>query len=249
MKNKFLPYVIFGVPLLIGGFFLYKYMKANKKGQDAPPNIEPDNNVEPSKKSSSKKSGSSGSSGSGSGAKASISKYFPLTKGSRGAKVKEVQEALLSYDANILPTYGADSDYGKETRDAVNKVLGKTTIDSQDDIDAIKKKASENKATAENKAKVEVGNANRLDIAKKLVKIFNESPYAYNFYALNTTSVGKGYYTSDGRSITEGNVIKNKGDKLALSHNTKFTINWDGYIEARDGDKWYYLSPYAFEVK
>jgi hypothetical protein len=29
-KNKILPYVIFGVPLLVGGFFLYKYIKSKK---------------------------------------------------------------------------------------------------------------------------------------------------------------------------------------------------------------------------
>jgi peptidoglycan hydrolase-like protein with peptidoglycan-binding domain len=26
-KNKYLPYVLFGVPLVLGGFFLYKYIK------------------------------------------------------------------------------------------------------------------------------------------------------------------------------------------------------------------------------
>ena len=30
-KNKYLPYIIFGLPILIGGFFLYKYVKSKKE--------------------------------------------------------------------------------------------------------------------------------------------------------------------------------------------------------------------------
>lgn len=34
-KSKILPYVIFGLPLIVGGFFLYKYIKSKKtKGSD-----------------------------------------------------------------------------------------------------------------------------------------------------------------------------------------------------------------------
>jgi hypothetical protein len=41
--NKFLPYLIFGVPLLIGGFFLYKYVKS-KKGGGSDKRVVDDNN-------------------------------------------------------------------------------------------------------------------------------------------------------------------------------------------------------------
>lgn len=30
-KNKYLPYIIFGLPILLGGYFLYKYSKSKKE--------------------------------------------------------------------------------------------------------------------------------------------------------------------------------------------------------------------------
>lgn len=33
-KNKYLPYIIFGLPVLIGGYFLYKYSKSKKTIND-----------------------------------------------------------------------------------------------------------------------------------------------------------------------------------------------------------------------
>ncbi len=47
---------------------------------------------------------------------------FPLKKGSRGTKVKALQEALISkYGASILPRYGADGDFGNEVATALAK--------------------------------------------------------------------------------------------------------------------------------
>ncbi len=40
---------------------------------------------------------------------------FPLKQGSKGIRVKALQEALISkYGKSILPKYGADGDFGKE---------------------------------------------------------------------------------------------------------------------------------------
>lgn len=48
---------------------------------------------------------------------------FPLRKGSKGAKVKALQEALLAkYGKSILPRYGADGDFGNETLAALKRV-------------------------------------------------------------------------------------------------------------------------------
>jgi peptidoglycan hydrolase-like protein with peptidoglycan-binding domain len=45
---------------------------------------------------------------------------FPLKKGSRGDKVKALQQALInSYGAGILPKYGADGDFGSELSTAL----------------------------------------------------------------------------------------------------------------------------------
>jgi hypothetical protein len=62
---------------------------------------------------------------------------FPLKKGSKGAKVIQVQSLLLKIDKKLLPKFGADGDFGSETEGAILKVLGKKTIDSQADIDRL----------------------------------------------------------------------------------------------------------------
>lgn len=47
---------------------------------------------------------------------------FPLKKGSKGSKVKKMQQALISkYGSSILPKYGADGDFGSETVKALKK--------------------------------------------------------------------------------------------------------------------------------
>jgi hypothetical protein len=47
---------------------------------------------------------------------------FPLKKGSKGAKVKALQQALMAkYGASILPKYGADGSYGNEVIAALKK--------------------------------------------------------------------------------------------------------------------------------
>jgi hypothetical protein len=45
---------------------------------------------------------------------------FPLKKGSKGTLVKQMQEALIkSYGKTILPKWGADGDFGSETKNAL----------------------------------------------------------------------------------------------------------------------------------
>jgi hypothetical protein len=48
---------------------------------------------------------------------------FPLKKGSRGPKVRQLQLALITkYGKSILPKYGADGSFGNETMAALNKL-------------------------------------------------------------------------------------------------------------------------------
>ncbi|HON92811.1 MAG TPA: peptidoglycan-binding domain-containing protein [Sedimentisphaerales bacterium] len=45
---------------------------------------------------------------------------WPLKKGSKGAGVKMLQQALIDlYGSSILPRYGADGDFGSETESAL----------------------------------------------------------------------------------------------------------------------------------
>jgi peptidoglycan hydrolase-like protein with peptidoglycan-binding domain len=54
---------------------------------------------------------------------------FPLKKGSKGEKVRALQQALISkFGASILSRYGADGDFGSETINALKKVGLPVTI-------------------------------------------------------------------------------------------------------------------------
>jgi peptidoglycan hydrolase-like protein with peptidoglycan-binding domain len=82
--------------------------------------------------------GNTDTSGSGSGSTSSSSStsnnVFPLRKGSAGALVKLIQQAITKIN---LPKYGADGQFGEETEAAIMKILGKKTIDSTEDINKI----------------------------------------------------------------------------------------------------------------
>lgn len=54
---------------------------------------------------------------------------FPLKRGSKGVKVKNLQLALIAtYGKSILPNYGADGDFGKELANGLKKVKYPSTI-------------------------------------------------------------------------------------------------------------------------
>jgi hypothetical protein len=117
--NKNYKNVIAGIMLLAGAYFVYRYFKGAKK--DSQPNkpLElSDFSTPPSP---------------------STPSSFPLKKGSKGAKVLELQNAIMSINAKLLPKFGADGDFGSETELAVSRMLGKKTIDSQADIETIKR--------------------------------------------------------------------------------------------------------------
>lgn len=116
--NKAVKYSLMAIPLLAGGFFLWKYLskkdetKTDEKGNG---NVDRgDGSSSPSKPS-----------------------VFPLKRGSKGAKVKELQLILLKVDPNILPKYGADSDFGNETETALLKLFNQSTVKSQAELDGL----------------------------------------------------------------------------------------------------------------
>ncbi|MFT3843681.1 MAG: hypothetical protein QM725_01410 [Lacibacter sp.] len=54
---------------------------------------------------------------------------FPLKKGSKGEKVKQLQLALINrYGSSVLPKYGADGDFGSEVVSALKKINMPDTI-------------------------------------------------------------------------------------------------------------------------
>lgn len=74
--KKYMPYIVIGVPLLIGVLFIAKAMRRKKEDEQSPVNPP----VEPEKPQS----------GGGSAPK----KDFPLKRGSRGKSVEDVQRRL-----------------------------------------------------------------------------------------------------------------------------------------------------------
>jgi len=63
-----------------------------------------------------------------------LTQDFPIQKGSKGEKVREIQTLLVGIDANALPKYGIDGDFGSETEAALFKYLKKKSVDNQDDL-------------------------------------------------------------------------------------------------------------------
>jgi peptidoglycan hydrolase-like protein with peptidoglycan-binding domain len=62
---------------------------------------------------------------------------FPIQKGSKGAEVRTLQNALISkYGASILPRFGADGDFGSETVAALSGKGLPTSFATKADLDA-----------------------------------------------------------------------------------------------------------------
>lgn len=119
--NKNTRNLIGGIMLIAGAYFVYRYFRGGKKAPSKPLELEDFSNIP----------------------QAPItSNTFPLKKGSKGAKVVELQNVILRINPNLLAKFGADGDFGSETEAAVVKLLGKKTIDSQADIESIKNQKS-----------------------------------------------------------------------------------------------------------
>ena len=241
-NKKVLPYIIFGVPIVIGLYFVYKAIKnSNSKGQDAPPNYDPNNNGNVDKNA-------------GGGVTPSVAKNFPLKKGSKGGKVIELQRAMLLYDDSILGKYRDDGDFGSTTETALQTILGKKTADSQDDIDAITKKANEKKKTQSTQVQVDNTNKNRIILADQLIAEFKKDPAWKNFYALHRVEVAEYKKTSDGREKDREVKIYDKGEKLWISRYATLKNN-NGFILASYSVayapevRYVSFSAYGFEVK
>lgn len=108
--------IIAGVAAVAGAYFLYKYFKKpGVKKDDKKSDEQKPKDVTP----------------------APADSNFPLKKGSKGRLVSAVQQWLLKIDKNSLPKFGADGKFGAETEDALQKYLGKKTVDSDADINKL----------------------------------------------------------------------------------------------------------------
>jgi peptidoglycan hydrolase-like protein with peptidoglycan-binding domain len=109
-KNK---KIVFGLLALTGAYLVYRYFRR------AQPTIGNSTSAADTKD----------------GAKEDLtgSKYiYPLKRGSRGKAVEQLQLALGG--KKNLPKFGIDGNYGSETEMAVQKFLGKKTVDGFEEV-------------------------------------------------------------------------------------------------------------------
>lgn len=165
MNKKVLGYIMVGAPLIIGAYLVIKYLKGSKAGTGGNDDDQIKIVTRPFK-------------------------TFPLKKGVNGAKVKELQEAIMAYDANLLPKFKADSNFGSETEAAVLKLLNKKIISGQDDIAKILAMSKSVKATQQS----QVVNNGRLFRAQELISKWNTNQ-KLNFYAANEVQYKEGSLT------------------------------------------------------
>lgn len=116
MKLKAGQYILIGLPILIGGFLIYKQFRK--------PKVKP--SVTPSNEDNDIIIGGGGNSG------GSRNDTFPLKKGSYGNNVRRLQTALKKINPSALPKYGVDGDFGSETEAALKNQTGKTTCTSEE---------------------------------------------------------------------------------------------------------------------
>lgn len=135
MKNKGNK-VLIGVSIVlvgVAGFFIVKAIMSNKnKGNNGQKGSKPSDNLTNSGAIS-----DGGATNDGTIAANVSSLSFPIKKGSKSEDIKALQQLILQYDKRLLPVYKDDGKWGMETQIALQKIIKKSSIDSQADLDKI----------------------------------------------------------------------------------------------------------------
>jgi hypothetical protein len=233
--------VIAGVLALAGVFFVYKYFKPEDKEDKATPK-------EPS--------------GGGGGSlppqpSPSATDSFPLKKGSRGAKVKELQQAIVdNAEAKVVSMLGlvpTDGQFGAGTEKAVNALLGKKTVDSQADIDKIKGLKAQRDSSAAQQKQL----AAKKELAAKLIAL-QKANLLKDFVAIKSTTGYGGKVTADGRFIRTSdtsyqprNYLLKVGSFRVNKYSKKFNayVSDSGDIVAYDENYYLLFNPNDTDVK
>ena len=129
--KPWIKWTLIAIPVLVGGILIIR--KVTKRKEEETPEVKPTPTPTPTLTPTPTPT-------------PTTSAGFPIKKGSKGAKVRELQEYLLRIDSKSLPRFGADGSFGSETEGAVKKIMGKTSVDTQVEFDAIKGRARTYKA-------------------------------------------------------------------------------------------------------
>lgn len=242
--NKGLKWALISLPILIGGFIVYRTLRPQKPKQDTPPSPPiPSGGGTPS-----------GGGGGGYTPPPPPKADFPMGLGSKGEKVKELQQAIISTgDATAIGFLGrgsADGKFGTGTEKAVKQLLGKTKVDSQADIDKIKNLKAQRDAVAQ-------GDANRKFYGKLIVDGLCKN--GKELYSVNSAGKIFGYKfdSTKTRQIESKSWTYGKGERAKpwnyCSNIKSQTLDNGGFVEiwtVESGNNWKYrFTPYDFEVK
>jgi len=136
MKNKGNA-VLIGVSILLvgaAGFFIIKGIMSNKnRGNDPKGGLKPTGGSTINDGLNIDNSATSG----GVTATNVSNLSFPIKKGSKSEDIKAVQQLIMQYDKRLLPVYKDDGKWGIETQTALQKIIKKSSVDSQADLDKI----------------------------------------------------------------------------------------------------------------
>ena len=174
---------------------------------------------------------------------------FPIKKGSKGDKVKEIQQILVGIDANALPKYGIDGDFGSETESALFKYLNKKSVDKQDDIvnlNGLKDAAQgQNLQNSVNSTRIAIGNQVIQDL-----KSSGKSLYAKEFVDVITGGLdfsGREINPTSKTVLTNALIVNGfeiKGTSVLPSGYLKITTSSGGLLGG-----FIKVSPFAVVVK
>lgn len=239
-ENKFIVYTLLALPLILGGYFIYKSRKreSDKKnlndaidGSDASPNVKDELRKQ---------------------------SEFPLKKGSKGAKVEELQQAILIYDPKALPKFGADADFGSETEAAVRSILKKATVDNQEEISKILEMAAKEKKRKDALAEIAATNAQRNKVADAIISFFNKNRGNSKIVGIHDTQYNESTVeVVTGRKLTDVNKVLKAGQTLIASPvivdikkdaSGFITIQVGGFI-SRGTNKFIRVSPFGVYIK
>jgi hypothetical protein len=127
--NKALKWTLIALPIVVGGIIVYRKLRKDEVTpiDSGTPETKPTDTTPKEKPKETTTTTSSVG--------------FPIKKGSKGAKVKELQNLILRKDPKALPRFGADGDFGSETEGALKRLFSKTSVENQAELDAIRKVA------------------------------------------------------------------------------------------------------------
>ena len=156
-----------------------------------------------------------------------VTQDFPIKKGSKGDKVKEIQKLLIEIDINALPKYGIDGDFGTETEVALFKYLKKKSIDNQEDLTNLiglkdASKASTLQTTID---------ANRQVSANQIINDWKNNT-SKSIYAKNETQYSMGVLSFNGAETNLSTKVAKTGNKIVNGFEIKnITILPSGFLK------------------